>query len=80
MFRMDVDNFKKLVYAGKESARMDVLMVLNFKFVPNAQTDPKDIENIKREGYERKRLIVKGLNLIALKASLDVHDSVFKLL
>lgn len=77
---MDVDNFKKLVYAGKESARMDALMVLNFKFVPNAQTDPKDIENIKREGYERKRLIVKGLNLIALKASLDVHDSVFKLL
>ena len=78
MVRMDVDNFKKLVYAGKESARMDALMVLNFKFVPNAQTDPKDIENIKREGYERKRLIVKGLNLIALKASLDVHDSVLK--
>ena len=94
MFRIEIDNFRRLVYAGEESARIDKLMTLNLKFVDKNEenTDDKGEKGEKDTNKEksekrrdttseknrRRRFIYTSQRLVALKASLDVYHQVMR--
>lgn len=91
MFRIEIDNFRRLVYAGEESARIDKLMTLNLKFVDKNEenTDDKGEKGTNKEKSEkrrdtaseknrRRRFIYTSQRLVALKASLDVYHQVMQ--
>lgn len=90
MFRVEKENYKHFVYAGEDSARMDKLMALNHKFVDkkkkttdeeggSTEKSSEKKDETASEKKERHTLIITGLQLIALKASVDVYDHVIEL-